>query len=67
MCPLGLQYVISSPLFYTTDECADSTVLAEWQFCEPQDHVSSMNHVAPVQANLNPIYAELCFSCYQGP
>ena len=34
--------------------------LADWQFRESQDHVSSvMNHVAPVQANQNPITAKL--------
>ena len=47
-------------LSYTTNEYADSTVLGDWQFSDSQDHVSSvMNHVAPVQANLNPINAEL--------
>ena len=47
-------------LSYTTNEYADSTVLSDWQFSDSQDHVSSvMKHVAPVQANLNPINAEL--------
>ena len=53
---------------YTPVECADSTVLPEWQCCESQDHVSSMmNHVTPVQANLNLFNTELCFSYCQGP
>ena len=44
----------------TTDECANSMALADWQFRESQDHVSSvMSHVAPVQANQNPINAKL--------
>ena len=47
----------------TTDECGNSTVLADWQFSESQDHVSSvMSHVAPMQANKNPINAELSVS-----
>ena len=34
--------------------------MADWQFCESQDRVSfMMNHVASVQANLNPIQSEL--------
>ena len=48
---------------YTTDNCADSTVMANWQFCESQDYVSSvMNHVTLVQANLNLINDELSVS-----
>ena len=40
-------------LIYTTEECADSAVFANWQFCESQDHISSvMSHVAPTR---NPI------------
>ena len=47
-------------LSYTTNEYADSTVLGDRQICESQHHVSSiMNHVAPLQANLNSINAEL--------
>ena len=47
----------------TPDECADSAVLADWQFCESQDHdFSVMNHVAPVQANLDKINTELSAS-----
>ena len=50
-------------LIYTTEEYADSTVFADWQFCESKDHVSSvMSHVAPMQANQNPINAELSVS-----
>ena len=37
-------------LIYTTEECADSAVFANWQFCESQDHISSvMSHVAPTR------------------
>ena len=58
VCPLGLQFDLFL-LSSIPDECTDSTVLADWQFCESWDHVSSvMNHVAPVQANLNLINAE---------
>ena len=55
---LALFLLSSSP-----DEWADSTVLADWQFCESWDHVFSvMNHVAPVKANLNTINVELSAS-----
>ena len=40
-------------LIYITEECADSTVFANWKFCESQDHVSSvMSHVAPTRTLL---------------
>ena len=55
-------------LIYITEECADFAVFANWQICESQDHVFSlMSDVAPMQANQNPIIAELCFSCCQDP
>ena len=40
-------------LIYTTEECADSAVFTNWQFCESQDHISSvMSHVAPTRTLL---------------
>ena len=68
MCPLrtgacvcnqfGL-FLLSYKYIATTDECADSTVLADRQFCKSQNYVTSiMSHVAPVQVNLNLIHVE---------
>ena len=40
-------------LIYTTEECADSAVFANWQFCESQGRIYSvMSHVAPTRTLL---------------
>ena len=56
---LGLMLVIGLPLFLLNQRqmnvLTHSLVLSDCQFCESQDHVSSMmNHVAPVKANQPP-------------
>ena len=52
-------------LIYTTEECANSAVFANWQFCESQDHVSSvMSHAAPTRTL---VMLNSLFSCCHDP